>query len=177
MALNAAPDLHQVFDSGRKHGLSNILVGDGSLNSYITKTPIPALDILPTGPVPPNPAELLGSEHCRALLQEAAKRYDQVLIYVSPVLLASDALVLGPHVDGVVLVFRARENSRGAARRACNLLADVGAHLFGAVLNAAQVTRGGYFREQFRDYYDYQADAAEPTPGQAALPLGQNPET
>ena len=60
---------------------------------------------------------------------------------------------------GVVLVVRAKANSRGAARRARNLLVDVNAHLFGAVLNAAQVTRGGYFRKQLRADYDYQVDA------------------
>ena len=162
------PGLHRIFDVNRKQGLSNILVGDGSLDAYVAKTAIPALDILSTGPVPQNPVELLGSAHCRALLQEAANRYDRIIIDVSPVLLASDALVLGPQVDGVVLVVRARENSRGVARRACNLLADVGAHLFGAVLNAAQVVRGGYFREQLRDYYDYQTEPAVPV-GQPGL--------
>ena len=62
-------------------------------------------------------------------------------------------------MDGVILVIRAKANSRGGARRAVSLLQDVDSHLFGAVLNAARVTRGGYFREQLRDYYDYQAGA------------------
>ena len=90
-------------------------------------------------------------------------RYDQVIIDTAPVLLASDALVLATAVDGVVLVVRANRNSRGVARRACTLLTDVGAHIFGAVLNAAQVTRGGYFREQLRAHYDYQADTTTTT--------------
>ena len=85
-------------------------------------------------------------------------QYEQVIIDTPPLLLASDALVLAPYVGGVVLVVRANENTRGTARRASNLLADVKAHLFGAVLNAAQVTRGGYFREQLRAYYDYQPE-------------------
>ncbi|MCH7993816.1 MAG: capsular biosynthesis protein, partial [Planctomycetes bacterium] len=78
----------------------------------------------------------------------------------APVLLTSDALVLAPVVDGVVVVVRAAANTRGAVQRACSLLKDVNAHMLGAVLNAAQVTRGGYFREQLRDFYDYQADTS-----------------
>ena len=111
----------------------------------------------------------MGGEHFRSFLQEAASRYDQVIIDTTPVLLASDALVVATLVDGAILVVRAKENSRGIARRACRLLADVNAHLFGAVLNAAQFARGGYFREQLRTYYDYQSEAEPTGPSQAAL--------
>jgi len=92
-----------------------------------------------------------------------------VLIDTPPVLLTSDAGVLATTVDGVILVVRANRNSRGVARRACNLLADVNAHLFGAVLNAARVTRGGYFRKQLRAYYEYQ-----PEPGEGVKPLARS---
>ncbi len=109
--------------------------------------------------MPPNPAELLDSEPCRALLKEAASQYDRVIVDSAPVLLVGDALAIGAAVDGVILVVRAKENSRGVARRARALLAGVGAHMFGTVLNAAQVTRGGYFREQLRTYYDYQVES------------------
>ena len=156
------PAIHKYFDNVKGPGLSNILVGDGSLAGCVAHTDIATLDVLGAGPVPPNPAELLGDEGCRRWLEEAASAYDQVIIDTAPVLLTSDALVLAPTVDGVILVVRANANTRGGARRACSLLADVGARLFGAVLNAAQVRRGGYYREQLRAYYDYQADA-EPT--------------
>ena len=68
----------------------------------------------------------------------------------------------------MILVVRANENSRGVARRACHLVTDVGGHLFGVVLNAAQARRGGYFREQLRTYYDYHAESGAGEP--AALP-------
>ena len=164
------PEVGKVFGHKPGKGLSNILIGDSALASYATKTDIPGLDVLHSGPTPPNPVELLGGEPCRKLLTDATAQYDHVIIDTAPVLLASDALVLGPAVDGVIVVVRAKHNSRGAARRACLLLADVGAHLFGAVLNAAQVSRGGYFREQLRAYYDYQTDTpdrSEPTPPEA----------
>ena len=91
-----------------------------------------------------------------------------MIIDTAPILLASDACVLATSVDGVILVVRANENSRGVARRACQLVSDVGGHLFGVVLNAAQVRRGGYFREQLRTYYDYHAESGAGEP--PALP-------
>lgn len=158
------PAVQRIFDVVKAKGLSNILIGDGDLASYAVKTDIPLLEVLGSGPTPPNPAELLGSPQCRAFLQDAVLRYDQVIIDTPPVLLASDGVVLATTVDGVILVVRAKRDSRGVARRACTLLADVNAHIFGAILNAAQHTRGGYFREQLRDYYDYHAvdDASGP---------------
>jgi capsular exopolysaccharide synthesis family protein len=156
------PALHRVFENIPATGLRNLLAGDADLASCAGQTTIPLLDVLGSGPTPPNPVELLGGEACRALLEEATSRYDQVIIDTAPILLASDALVMAPAVDGVVLVVRANVNSRGIARRASTLLVEVGAHLFGVVLNAARMRRGGYFREQLRTYYEYQAGAEAP---------------
>lgn len=164
------PGIHRVFTEAKPEGLSNLLIGEGSLETVVAQTAAPHLDVLGSGPTPPNPVDLLGSEHCQAFLREATSRYDQVIIDTSPILLASDAAVLGPLVDGVIVVVRAKKNSRGAAQRACGLLSGVGAHVFGAVLNAAQVARGGYFREQLRAYYDYQPDADAKRPSRPALP-------
>lgn len=156
------PHLHEVFPACAGPGLSNILVGEGNFESCVRATSLPNLAVLGAGRVPPNPVELLNSADCHRLFGEVAQRYDQIIVDTSPVLLASDALVLGSAVSGVILVVRAGANTRGAAGRAANLLVGVGAHLFGVVLNAAQVTRGGYFREQLRSYYDYQAALPEP---------------
>ncbi len=160
------PAIQRIFDAVKAKGLSNILIGDGDLASYAVKTEIALLEVLGSGPTPPNPAELLGSPQCRAFLQDAVSRYDQVIIDTPPVLLASDGVVLATAVDGVILVVRAKRDSRGVARRACTLLADLNAHVFGAILNAAQHTRGGYFREQLRAYYDYRPDDARSAPTQ-----------
>lgn len=152
------PGLQGVFTGLRPKGLSNILIGDGTLADGVSPSGIARLDVLGTGPLPPNPAELLGGERFRSLLAEAAASYDQVIIDSPPALLASDAAVLSSVVDGVVVVVRARANSRGAARRAVGMLHGVGAHILGGVLNAARVTRGGYYREQLRSFYDYQQE-------------------
>lgn len=158
------PSLQNIFTAIKAKGLSNLLIGEGSLENFVVKTELPLLDVLGSGPLPPNPAELLGGEPCRAFLKEATSKYDQVIIDAPPALLASDAMVLSTLVDGVILVVRANENSRGVARRAIMTLADVNAHLFGAVLNAAQMTRGGYFREQLRAYYEYQPESGGAIP-------------
>lgn len=158
------PGLHRLFSIESDQGLSNILISEATLDSCVAPTSLPALSILPCGPIPPNPAELLGSEHFRRFLDDATAKYDQIIIDTPPVLLAGDAIVASTATDGVVLVVRANENSRGVAQRACTLLADVNARLFGCVLNAAQVTRGGYFRQQLREYYDYQEDADPQAP-------------
>lgn len=150
------PGLKGVFTDLPGAGLSNILIGEGKLSDCVSTAHHPLLHVLGSGPVPPNPVELLGGQHWRSLLQEAAEKYDQIIIDSPPVLLASDAIVLSTSVDGVILVVRAKRNSRGVARRAWCLLGDVNAHMFGAVLNAARVTRGGYYRQQLRTYYDYQ---------------------
>lgn len=150
------PELQRVFEGLSQQGLTNILVGDGSLLTCVSKTKIPNLDVIASGPLPPNPIDLLSGNRWRDLLREALAQYDQIIIDTPPVLLASDAGVLATTVDGVILVVRANRNSRGVAKRACTLLSHVNAHMFGAVLNAARVTRGGYFREQARAFYDYQ---------------------
>ncbi len=155
------PAIHQIFSAQQDGGLSDVLVGTAKLSDVVRRTERPNLDILAAGRLPPNPAELLASSEMKELIDEATRTYDQVILDTPPVLLASDACALASKADGVILVCRAKVNSRGIGSRACGLLHHVDAHVFGAILNAAQVRRGGYFREQLRTFYDYQADDAE----------------
>jgi len=165
------PGLHKVFPEVKKLGLSNVLNGEIGLESCVESANTGALYVLGAGPVPPNPAELLGGEGWQKLLAKVCASYDQVLVDTAPVLLASDPLTLSTSVGGVILVIRARRNARGTARRAHDVLTGIGAHVCGAVLNAAQVARGGYFRQQLRSFYDYQADVEMPPPaGSTSLP-------
>ncbi len=159
------PCLDKIFTAASQEGLSSLLIGEGQLDRVVCRTDVANLDVLFAGRVPPNPAELLGSSYFHKLIKDASATYDQVIIDTPPILIASDAAVLASVADGVILVLRATANSRGIARRALGLLSDVGAHLFGAVLNAAPVTRGGYFREQLRSYYDYQVEVGSSPSG------------
>lgn len=164
------PALQRLFPHTRRDGLSNVLIGQCDGASVVTSTGFPNFDVVYCGPIPPNPAELLGSAYMRDFLAGAARQYDQIVLDAAPLFVTSDSLVLSTMVDGVVLVLRAKANSRGVANRAKALLERVSAHVFGVVLNAAQVRRGGYFREQFRAFYEYQQpDELEGAP-QPALP-------
>jgi capsular exopolysaccharide synthesis family protein len=150
------PALRNFFPKSRPEGLSNLLIGQGQLADLITPTDLPNLDVLTSGPIPPNPAELLSGKYMRNILREAQDTYDQIIFDGPPALLVSDAMVLAGVLDGVVLVCRAKAVSRGVVLRARDLLERANIRIFGAVLNAARVARGGYFREQIRSFYDYQ---------------------
>jgi len=163
------PAVRREFKTSRPSGLSNILIGEGKLAELVTRTEVPNLDVLSSGPLPPTPAELLGSVQMSQLLADAAKAYDQVILDGPPVLLISDSIVLATQVDGVVIVARAEDNTKGTLKRTREQLESIGARIVGAVLNGVRARAGGYFREQYREFYDYTSD--ETAPGDApALP-------
>lgn len=159
------PALYRAFPQLKERGLSNLLIGQCELKDLVVTTDIPTLDVLAAGPTPPNPAELLGSTYFRAFLSEAGGNYDQVFLDGPPGLLVSDALIMATAVDGVIVISRAGSTSRGALRRLRDTLDRVGAHVLGVVLNAAEVQAGGYFKEMYRTYYDYDEQAGNVLPG------------
>ena len=163
------PAIHRIYPDIGAEGLSNFLVGGADLDGLIRKTDVANVDVIGSGPMPPNPAELLNGALAGEFLKNALSRYDQVIIDTPPVLLASDASVLASRVDGVILVCRAKDNSRGQALRSLSLLDRVNASVFGGILNCAQVRRGGYFREQLRTFYEYQEEEGAPA-GERGLP-------
>lgn len=156
------PAIRTFFPGTRPDGLSNVLIGQARLEDLITRTELPNLDVLTSGPLPPTPAELLGSKYMRQLIETAAKMYDRVVFDGPPVLLISDALVVATQVDGVVMVARAVSNSKGLLKRARDQMDRIGARVIGAVLNGVQARAGGYFRQQYRDFYEYTADETVP---------------
>ncbi len=176
------PALQRLYPQIGSRGMTNILIGDAKIDECIHSTKLANLDVIGCGPIPPNPAELLGSELFRSFLTEVTRRYDHVLFDSPPVLVASDATVLGALVDGTILVCRAKSNSRGVGQRAISLLENVNAHVYGAVLNVAQARRGGYFREQLRTFYEYHEEEL-PERERRALPSddaprdGESPDT
>ena len=110
----------------------------------------PNLDILPSGPVPPFPTEMLSSEAMRALMERLGKVYTHVVIDSPPVLSVTDAVVMGRMVDAVVLVVRHGKESKNVMRRARDILARSGAPVAGLVLNAVDVNSPDYY-----GYYGY----------------------
>ncbi len=166
------PALHRAFTNAKREGLSNILIGQRQLQDLASPTDLPQLDVLTAGPIPPNPVELLSSRYMRELLARARETYDQVIIDGPPVLLVSDPLVLANVLDGAIIVCRAKSNSRGAVLRTRDQLDQVRARILGVVLNAVETAPGGYYRRQYRAFYDYLSEAGEQAP-QAALPTEQ----
>ena len=156
------PALRSAFADTKADGLSNFLIGQVKLEDLATKTDIPNLDILTSGPMPPTPAELLGSGYMNQLLEQAQGKYDRLIFDGPPVLLISDALVIATQVGGVLMVARAVETSKGFLKRACEQLDKINAHLIGAILNGVQARPGGYYRKQYREFYEYVSDETIP---------------
>jgi capsular exopolysaccharide synthesis family protein len=133
-------------------GLTTALVNKESPAGYFQSTMEPGLSALTSGPIPPNPAELLGSSRMTTLLAELEERFDIVLVDSPPVLAVTDAAVLAPKVGGVVLVTRAGVVGRHQALRAKEALEAVKANVLGVVLSAVTAEgRDGYY------YYYYQS--------------------
>ena len=137
-------------------GLSSLLMGLCSYEDAKRSDVIEGLDIIDSGPLPSNPAELLGSYRMEQLIKDRRKNYDYIIVDSPPVLLVSDAKVLAKIVDGTVLVFNAAATRRGAAQRTIRELQAIDTRIVGCVLFAVKALKGGYFHEQFRSYLEYQ---------------------
>jgi capsular exopolysaccharide synthesis family protein len=149
------PRLHANFDLSNSAGLTNLLSGESDLDGLIqTYDKQPNLKVLTSGPVPPNPAELLGSDEMRKLLGLLSGRFAHIIIDSPPAISFTDASVLSTMVDGVVLVVHGGRSSRAVVRRAKQQLIDVGAHIFGVVLNNVKLeTQDYYYAGYYSNYY------------------------
>jgi capsular exopolysaccharide synthesis family protein len=159
------PNLHKIFpkrrpqddpDEPSEFGLSTLLVGLCGYQEIIRPSGIEGLDVIDVGPLPSNPAELLGAAQMEQLLKHQRENYDYVIVDGPPVLLVSDTKVLAKLVDATILVFNAGTTRRGAAQRTIRELREVNAGIVGCVLLAVRAMKGGYFHEQFRSYQEYQ---------------------
>ena len=138
-------------------GLSNLLAGQCDLQQAISPSGMEGLTVIESGPMPTNPAETLGSEAMHRLIGQLRDNYDYVIIDGPPVLLASEAKLLAKYVDGTILVFNAAVTRRGTGARTISELKQVNATILGCVLLGVKTLKGGYFREMFRSYQEYQA--------------------
>lgn len=153
------PKLHRLFGVNPQVGLSSVLVKVGQLKNAIQPTGIKNLDIIPCGPAPPNPSEILGSDQMRTLLERLRNRYTRIIIDSSPVTAVTDSVILAKEADAVVLIVRAGETPRPSVKAALEQLAAVEANIIGAVLNGIQAERDGYYHYQY--YYYYYGDSRE----------------
>jgi polysaccharide biosynthesis transport protein len=156
------PRLHAQFGLPNAKGLTTWLSGEQDLQGLIQQCEKEHnLKVLTSGPVPPNPAELLGSDQMRKLLTVLSDRYAHIIIDSPPAISFTDASILSTMVDGVILVVHGGRSSRAVVRRAKQQLLDVGAHIFGVVLNNVKVeTHDYYYSGYYSNYYPSDADAA-----------------
>jgi capsular exopolysaccharide synthesis family protein len=156
------PTAHKVLAADHHQGLSTYLSSESvKLDDVIQKLPIANLSLLPCGPIPPNPAELIISDRMKEMLVELAQRYDHILIDSPPLINVTDPVILSTMVDGVILVVHGGKSTRDIVRRARQELTNVGAKIFGVVLNNVDLRREGYDYYYYNRYYSgYTQDGA-----------------
>lgn len=146
------PVIHRRFGLPNK-GLSNYIAMGVSLQNLVEQDVVPNLDVLSSGPVPPNPSELLGSARMKQLMEEVADVYDYIFIDMPPILAVTDAAILASKVDRVVFVVMSGADSPEELKLAKTNLVQAGANIMGVILNAVpQKHHAGYY------YYYYDAD-------------------
>jgi succinoglycan biosynthesis transport protein ExoP len=149
------PVLHKIFDLPNKEGLTTALLdGELNLDGRLQATQVENLKVLTSGPLPPNPSELLGSQKMKSLIEALKGKADVILFDSPPTLVVTDAAVLAGQVDGVLLVTEAGNTRREMAQRAKEDLLKVGANVLGAVLNKLSPRGAGYYYY----YYYYSRD-------------------
>ena len=130
--------LHRTFNLDNREGLTTILTSRAhtiDLNTIIQPSGIDNLSLLPSGPTPPNPAELLSSQRMKDFLKAARERYDMVIVDVPPMLVVTDTQVISRDLDAVVLVVKQGQTQKLGAKRAVELLKMAHANLLGYVMN------------------------------------------
>jgi len=136
-------------------GLSNYLMGQCDMPDVLRTSGIEGLDIVDSGQMPINTAELLGSSRMKDIIDDLSKKYDHVIVD-GPPLLVSEAKTLVAATDGTIVVFNAMSTRRGTAQRTLRELREINANLLGTVLMGVRSLKGGYFREVYRSYQEYQ---------------------
>jgi capsular exopolysaccharide synthesis family protein len=151
------PRIARAFGLSATVGLTNVLVGENTLDEVIRSSDVENLSVLPAGPTPPNPAELLNGRHFRELLKTVSERFDHVLIDSPPAVPVTDPAILATLVDGVVLIVRHAQTPKEAAIRATQHMLDVGGRIVGVVLNAMDAS-GKNYRSYYGHYAEYKTD-------------------
>ena len=157
------PRLHQVFGVENGEGLSTLLSSDFTdedITAIVKQDPNTKLYMLTSGPIPPNPAELIGSEQMANLLKAMQKHFTHVVIDSPPIASFTDGVLIASMVDGVILVVHSGKSSRQIIRRSRQLLQDIGAKILGVVLNNVnRSSQDNYY--YYQSYYNRSNDHSE----------------
>lgn len=139
------PTAHKAFDVDYSRGLSLYLSSDEDVEGLIQELEKPNLWLLPCGPPPPNPAELISSDRMKEMLRTVSDKYDHILIDSPPLMNVVDSVIISTLVDGVILVVHGGKSTREVLRRSRQELANVGAKIFGVVLNNMDMRGDNYY--------------------------------
>ena len=153
------PVQHKIFNLSNNMGLTtSILDNQTPVTTHLQETSVAGLSILTSGPIPPNPAELLNSHRMKDVLAELENIVDLVIFDTPPVLTVADASIIGPMVNGALLVVEMGSTRRDTFANAGERMARTGTHIFGAILNKVKLDRSGYgYYYYYYSSYEYNA--------------------
>ncbi len=151
------PTVHKLFNVSNHSGLTDVMLAESNHgNTWLQSSGVPGLVLVPSGPLPPNPSELLGSKRMQQFLDYLHREVDTIIIDTPPLLPVTDALVLAPKTDGVLLVIDYGSTRIGEALQGRNQLNQSGARVIGIALNKVPTGRRGYSYYYYRRYYNYE---------------------
>jgi capsular exopolysaccharide synthesis family protein len=133
--------------------MTNLLVGNMEADKVFQRTDVPNLYVIPSGPIPPNPSEILGSKRMKELVAILKKKFDRVIIDSAPISAVTDASILSRIADGIVLVIRAHRTPREVVKNTLMQLENVDARIFGCILNDVNLKKKNYYYYQYYYYY------------------------
>ena len=165
------PRVHKLFGISSEPGLSNLVLGQCTLQEAVRTTQNMPFFLMPAGKIPPNPSEILASRNMQKLLAELRNKYDYVIFDTPPVLSATDSAVLSTSLDGVILVVKAAETTRDNARGALGHLQDVQARILGVILNQVDFRKESYHYSYYNKYYNYYAEDGQKKEKQSGVKL------
>jgi polysaccharide biosynthesis transport protein len=149
------PRQHRIFRTRNTDGLTNFLTSDVDLKTLVKMTDVANLYLINSGPLPPNPAELLGSSRMRKLIEDMKEHFSYILLDTPPMLTVTDALVVGPAVDGVILLVWGDKTPREALAEARTNLDNTGIKVLGVIINNLDVRKHGYSYRKYHYYHGY----------------------
>ena len=143
------PTTHYTFSRMNAKGLSNLLTRQGDIGEIIQQTDIEGLDLITSGPIPPNPAELLSSKTMSALIEQLQKTYDLIVFDAPPVLSVTDAQILSNKADGTILVLNAGMTEKENIVKAKEALVSSQANVLGVILNNYTLHKDHYYYQYY----------------------------
>jgi len=157
------PRVHKIFGEENEVGLSNFLSGNAELESILKKTEIPNLFYIPSGPIPPNPSELIGSNLFKSMMKSLEETFDHIVVDSPPVLGFTDSVIISTFVDGIILVVTGGKTPRETLQRAKEVLQQVNAKILGVVINRVDIHRSdyGYYYYRYHHYYGKEGKKGE----------------